>query len=366
MINKKILHVISSLKVGGAEQILFDILESLKDNFEHEVVFFHDGPVRKRIEELGIKTTKITGLINIYDPIFLYRFVKKTINFKPDLISSSLWAANLLSRIFGKILKIPVINAIHALPIFEGKFRNKIDNISLKLATKVISVGETVSQELILKSLVNEQDLVTIQNGINYHSLVKKFKDFGLDKNDLGFKLDNIIIGNVGRFIKAKNQDLLIQAFKNINIEYPHTRLLLVGVGPEEQNLRDLAKGLGIENFVTFIVGQPAYKYLTIMDIFALPSKFEGLPIALLEAMACGLPTIVTGKNNSHEIINPLENGLIIETDNINQLSHAIIKLILNPELKNKLALNGQNHIQQNYNITLMTNKYRNLFNKLS
>ncbi len=362
----KILHVISSLKLGGAEQVLYSILDSHKDNVEHEVVYFHDGPIREKIENLGIKTTKITGLIVNYDPVFLYRFFKKIVNFKPDLISSSLWAANLLSRISAKILNIPVINAIHALPIFEGKFRNKLDNISLNLATKIISVSNNISQELLAAKKIAPEKLETIQNGINILDLQEKFTNSNITKNSLGLTEKNIVIGTVGRFIGEKNQDKLIKAFSIVHKKNPDSRLLLVGVGPLEQNLRELTKELNLEKSVIFIVGQPAYKYLPIMDIFALPSRFEGLPIALLEAMTCKLSVIVTGKNKNHEVVQDLQTGLIIEADNIEQLSDSIIELILTPELKNKLAKKGQDLVKEKYNISLMSKKYQDLFNKLA
>jgi glycosyltransferase involved in cell wall biosynthesis len=282
-----------------------------------------------------------------------------------------LWAANFFSRIFGKLLKIPVINTIHALPDFEGKFRNKIDNYNLKLATKVISVSENISRNILKQENINPESLITIQNGINIFDLERKFELAmqAKTRNNLNYKnilQNNLVIGTVGRFIKTKNQDLLIKAFKIINQNYPDTRLLLVGLGPEEENLKKLAKQLNLENKIVFIVNQPAYNYFQHMDIFVLPSKFEGLSIALLEALTCKLPVIVTGKNKIHEVIQDQINGIIIEPDNIQELSQNIIKLIKDNNLRFTLSHNSKLTVQENFDIQKTAHKYKNLFNKLA
>lgn len=367
----KILHVISSLKTGGAEQVLFNILDRLKDDFEHQVIYFHDGPFKEKIENLGIKTTQISGLICNYDPLFIYRFIKKIVSFRPVLISSSLWSANILSRIIGKLFKIPVINAIHALPQFEGRFRNFIDKRTLNLASKIISVSENITDIILANNLSLKNKIITIKNGVNLEELEYKFKTYGLTKKDLNLQ-SHFVIGTVGRFIKAKNQDLLIKAFKKINIKYPHSRLIIVGIGTEEQSLKDLISTLNLEDKIKLIIAQPAYKYLPAFDCFILPSKLEGLSLALLEAMAAHLPVITTGIITplatqiiiNHEIIINNQNGLVIRPNSIEQIISSIETLILNKELTQKLAQKGYNTIKTDLKSSIMSQKYKIEFDK--
>jgi len=108
----KLLHITSSLKMGGAESLLCDLIKNMDhEMFEHHVIYFHDGPHSVCLKELGIPIYQIKGLISLYDPLFCTRLYKLVKKIKPDCIHTLLWVANVSGRIIARLLKIPIASA---------------------------------------------------------------------------------------------------------------------------------------------------------------------------------------------------------------------------------------------------------------
>src|SRR5579859_5390998 len=100
---KKVVHLISSLKIGGAESLLYDLIVGLgNQDYEHHVIYFHHGPHVARLEQLGVSTYQVRGIITLYDPIFFWRLARLIKKLKPDVIHSALWAANFAGRIIAR------------------------------------------------------------------------------------------------------------------------------------------------------------------------------------------------------------------------------------------------------------------------
>jgi len=150
----KVLHITTSLKTGGAETVLVDLIRNLdKASFENIVICFYDGPNGEKLEKLGVKVYKIKGLICNYDPIFLIRLFLLIKKIKPDTIHSLLWASNILSTVIAKVLRIPVACAIHLANNFEstGKnsfFRNVLDRVVLPKANAIIAISDKMVGDL--------------------------------------------------------------------------------------------------------------------------------------------------------------------------------------------------------------------------
>jgi len=132
----KIFHIITGLKLGGAEASLYNLLTYLSQNYkdQHEVAYFYSGPFVKKIEQRGIKTHQINNQFFTYDP-WAYLYLKKLIqHFQPDVLHSALWSANIFARLLSKQLNIPLMCDLHGNTIDEGKFRNYLDKLTVRCA----------------------------------------------------------------------------------------------------------------------------------------------------------------------------------------------------------------------------------------
>jgi glycosyltransferase involved in cell wall biosynthesis len=144
---------------------------------------------------------------------------------------------------------------------------------------------------------------------------------------------EGVLIGNVGNFTAKKDQRSLLAALSGPGtISQAH--LALIGLGPLEEELRRTAAELGVASRTTFLGSRnDVFELLPLFDLFGVSSQFEGFPIALVEAMATGLPCIATAVGGIPEIIRPGENGLLVPPGDHLALRAAIEQMMLDPEL---------------------------------
>ncbi len=347
----KILHVITSLKMGGAEAALFSFLAYTIKNYssQHQVAYIYDGPYVEKIRALGIPVYCIRGWFLSYDLgtyVKLCRLVKA---FGPDIIHSSLWAANLLSRALAHRFSLPLISELHGdCRHVSARWKNWLDleTISGLKHQRIVAVSDCVAQayqQTIINSIKDRysrdqvsQQLIIIKNGIDATALRQRAKENPLSRSELGLNHDDFVIGSVGRLEAIKSYDLLLQAFKLV--AQSNMKLCLIGDGAERTKLEQLACSLGIKDQVLFF-GQriDAYRFYELFDCFALSSQTEGLSLALLEAMAFGLPIITTHTSISHEVIIDGINGLLIANNNSDAYALGIKKLYDFPELRSAM-----------------------------
>lgn len=359
MKKKKLLHIISSLKIGGAESLLVDMIRELDDEFEQHVIYFHPGPNVTRIEHQGIPVYRIRGLVSLYDPLFLKRLYGLVKSIAPNCIHTSLWAANFFGRIIAKFLKIPTLSVVHLGVNQDGFFRNILDRYTFFLATRTVAVSDDVAQTVEKKGFLKRGHIQVIRNGIDVEYLVQHGRRLCYTLAKLGLDKEHVVFGSVGRFIPRKNYTLLLSSFSQVHGLYPEARLVLIGTGPEEGRLRKTADELGIHDLVRFVVGELAYGYFPLFDCFVLSSLQEGLSIALLEAMSFGLAPIVTVAHEKHEVIKSGENGICVPLNDAKSLSLSMGMLVGDGKLRESLGRKAYESVAKDYSMGRMINSYR-------
>jgi len=363
-----VVHVTSSLAMGGAETVLYNLIDKLgSDEFEHHVIYFHGGYYVQKLQLLDVQLYQIKGAFSLYDPIFFVRLLRCIKKIQPNLINSLLWAANVSSRIAGTLLRIPVISTFHNNVEQDGMTRRFFDRLTLPLATKLVAVSDGVARSVLSSDRwTPAHKMQIIHNGVDVQMIHNKKQNNTITRTAIGLTENNFIIGSVGRFHPVKNYDLLLESFALVAQQHAHVRLVLVGQGQQEQQLREQAKRLKIEDSVVFVVGKVAYDYYSLFDCFLITSDKEGISIALLEAMSCSLPCITTHTDSKHAVIDSGHNGLIVPAGDKNKIVQSLCRLITNSTLCEKLALSGYETVQKYFSLHLMVDQYRNIFRQES
>lgn len=346
----KILHIITSLRIGGAEVALFNRLKAMSgNNLDHLVICFYEGPIVEQIRGLGVDVWVVKGLLRGYDPVGFFRVYKIAQRFNPSIIHTALWAANIVGRLLGLILKVPVINELHGNVAHEGILRNVVEQLSCRAATKIVAVSHSVqsSYELkIMTSLSNSkrseiaQRLITITNGIDRQDLLARIAAFPLSRTELGLTSDDFVIGAIGRLEKIKSYEVLIRSFaallERVPLRRASIKLVMVGDGSERFFLEQLVAALHLKQNVLFLgYRMDVYRLYSIFDCFALSSQSEGLSIALLEAIALGIPVISTHANGPHDAIVSGKNGLLVPPNDIPAYAEGLLGLMQKDIVKN-------------------------------
>lgn len=209
--------------------------------------------------------------------------------------------------------------------------RNIIKNIlrpfSKKYATDYFACSELAGRYLFGDKTFDQGKVKIIHNAID----LDKFK-FDLEarkklRKEFGIKDNTTVIGHVGRFVQQKNHTFLVDVFKEYHKKNPDSKLLLIGTGPLEEKIKDKVEKLNLSDFVLFL-GQreDTNKLYSVMDVFCLPSLYEGLPVVGIESQSAGLPIIFSNGVTREVIIS--KNAKIVEAQEVKAYIKKIDKII--------------------------------------
>jgi glycosyltransferase involved in cell wall biosynthesis len=347
----RIAYIIASLKIGGAEVALAQLAPRIKEK-GHDVIvaFFHDGPIRARLEAAGITTYQITGLCNRYDPLAWWRLYRWLQVNQVDVLHTSLWSANIIGRIIGHLLNLPVVSDLHGNCQAEGWLRNWGDRLTAGFSAVTIAVSNSVAQAY-QKLIIKKQPikLITIPNAIDTSKIINAPEQASLHRSEFNIPVDAFIVGAVGRLEPIKGYELLIEACALLPA---NTYLLIIGDGSCRQELEKLARDKGIaERFLITGFRSDAFRFYQLFGCFAIASHSEGLSLALLEAMATGCPVVTTNQTSTHDVLTHGTTGLIITKRSPAAYALLLQTLIDNAAYRHQLGRAAQQLVCQLHDI---------------
>lgn len=361
----KILHAISSFRTGGAEKLLIDIT---RQHYQTK-----NEKINVCIINNAFDSHMVLELKNYANVYFLERkegdksikYIYKFIKLVKELDIDILHCHNRFSYKFSMIAKIILRNIKLVYTIHGTNIYNNIHDIYVKLdrilLSKFIAISTDVKSNIVERG-VKEEKIELIYNGID----VKRY-NLGNKKNNN----DTIVIGCVARLVpEIKGQDVLIRALYEVKKYYPNVKCKFAGDVPIEkgikkeknrENLQSLANELGLEKNIEFlgnIIDVP--QFLQGIDIFVLPSRYEGFGLSIIEAMSSKIPVIASNIDGPKEILKNGKYGLLFETENEIDLSKKIISSIESNE--EKAVDIAYQYVNENYSIKNMYEKYFNTY----
>jgi glycosyltransferase involved in cell wall biosynthesis len=359
----RVLYIDSGEGIFGGGQIsLLELLANIDTTkFLPLVIVSEEGKLKKEVKKLGIECALLPmprfKWLNPF-PFFagfwrIFNIVRKQ---KIKLIHSNTSRAALYAGPVAKILSIPLIWHVRVPPSDI-----LLDRFLVLFSSGIITVSQAVKRRFVwLKKDIVE----TIYNGVD----ARKFSP-GLAQDDLRKKFhiesEDIVIGAVGRLSPEKGLEYLISAIREVVNVYPRTKVLLVGDGDEKYRLflQEKMKDLELSSHI-ILAGfyEDVPQILRCLDIFTLPSLFEGFNRSLLEAMACALPVVATAVGGNVEIIQDGVNGLLVPPSNPGALAFAITELLKDKEKARKMGLEGKLLVGENFSIDINVRKTEKLY----
>ena len=370
----KILYIYPSLGVGGAEELRLLALQRLqqRDTYEIKVCCIEKlGEIGEKIRDLGIEVfclNKKAKPNNLSATLSLLKYLLRN---KFDIVQTSLFHANFHGRIAAALARVPIIISeehsehyqYRSLKFLPYIWSDKILSIFTK---KIICCSQNLMDSIAKLEGLPEKKLYLLLNTFNADKL-KVTKSPGELKAELGLFDNELVIGNVASLSYRKGQDLLIKAFKIINDRLPCTRLVFVGdeVCEFKQGLLRLVSEFGLEGKVLFLGQRPnVADYLNIMDVFVLSSRFEGIPLVLLEAMYMQIPVVAARVGGVPEAIRDGKNGILTEPGNIASIANAVIKFLNDKEKRLKLSGEARRTVLEDFNAERHINRLENLYSE--
>lgn len=351
----KILYVITRAERGGAQMHVRDLIAHLPSGFSAAIATGETGFLCDEAAKLGVPVRVVPELTHPIRPIKDFRALVAIARLirreAPDLVHAHTSKAGLLARFAARLTATPVVFTAHAWSFVDGMPRLQrwisipLERLAAVPATaKIITVSEANSVLAIRKSIGNEKRLVRIWNGVPDVP--------GRAVPGAGHGVTLIM---VARFAPPKDHLLLLQALVEVK---GHWRLLLVGDGPTRLHVQEAAVDLGLADRIEFLgLRDDIDELLAGADVFILPSKWEGLPLSILEAMRAGLPVIATDTGGVAEAVTDGVTGYLTPPGDIVKLSERIQQLISSPELLAGMALAARRRYEDDFRIEIMVRK---------
>ena len=333
-------------------------------------------------EQQGIKVHYIhmeREISLLKDILGLCRFIIFFIKERPSVIHGNTPKGSLLSMLASWIVRVPVrIYMCHGLRYqgctgFKRRLLMQMERISCKCATHVICVSKGVSEVLIEDKITNKRPIL-IWNGsvrgidTNKFDPKKDFDKVGLKKK-LGINAGDFVLTFVGRIVKDKGINELVEAFVVLSSLHPNMKLLLIGRMEMTGNPISEQTKETIQCNPAIIATGPQSdipSFLSITDLFVFPSYREGFGLSLMEAGAMGVPSIATNIIGCSEVIEEGKTGLLIPAHSSSAIVEAVERLYNDKELYDTLRLNSRDSIVNRYEQKALWNMYRDYYVRLA
>jgi glycosyltransferase involved in cell wall biosynthesis len=291
----KILYYIYGLNIGGAESFIFNVLTKI-DMKKYHIDFILQSEKNENAKLIDLARNKGCHFFYI-EPFFNnpiksckeLKQIAKDYNILHVHINAMI---NISPILIGRQLDIPVIVHSHNTSSNKGNIGNIIHFFNRAIWNKKIcrvSCGKEAGRWMFCK-----KDFQVIDNGINLNSyrFSNEYRNELRNKYQIGE--NDVVIGNIGRFVEAKNHKFILECFVLFQKQHENSWLVLVGDGELKEELENKAKEMQIKNVIFTGNIHDAYKYYSMFDCMLFPSIFEGLPFTLIEAQASGLPIVAS------------------------------------------------------------------------
>ncbi len=362
----KVLHTIRQGKIGGGESHVLTLVQELdKTRFEPVVLSFTPGPMVDELNKMGIETHVIYtergfdfGKFGIIKKFLQDNKIQLVHNHGTRATSNLWWAC--------KKLGIPMLYTVHGWSFHDDQsFVKKNARIASEafLTRKVdVTISVSYSNQETGRGCIKGFQSKVIRYGID----LKKFNADGVVSNireHYKVNPNHVLIGYIVRMDVQKDPINMIKAYKQVCDARKDVTLLMIGEGPLKAETLELIKTLGIsDRVIVDNFRQDVPNVLAGIDVYCLPSLWEGLPIGMMEAIAMRKCVVVSAVDGSKEIIKDGENGLLVTPQKPEELAKALIKVIDDADLRAKLGQNALKTVQEEFNAVTMTRKIENLY----
>jgi glycosyltransferase involved in cell wall biosynthesis len=350
----KILYVITCADRGGAQVALLDLVSNLPAGYEAVVAAGEDGFLQQGCDRGGIPFRRIRGLVRRIDPIndilALMRLVSLIHRERPDLVHSHTSKAGLLARIAAWITGTPSVFTVHTWSFDDGVRRLlrwiavPLEKFAALFGGPIITVSDANIRKGLRWSIASKDRMVRIWLGLPDLKLPAKSK-----------KRSQVTMIMVARFVEQKDHELLLRALAGVSGNWA---LQLVGNGPTLDKTQALATELNLNERIQFLGERSDVpELLAQADIYILASKWEGLPVSILEAMRASLPVIANDVGGISEMVKDEVTGFLASAGNPDHLRLRIQMLIDSPQIRINMGRAARRNFEENFQIDVSVRK---------
>lgn len=348
--------------IGGITNYILSLSRALGAKNVHTIVSTSGGDMEKELSLSGIPHRKLDMDTKFeFGPKVLksaFRIAHIIRSERIDIVHAHTRVSQVACRLASSMTGVPYVTTCH------GYFRKRMRGVFDTWGSKVIAISEAVKSHLRSDLGVDIGRIEVIYNGVDTARFLKRYPEDAV--RDLKKALDlgrGPVIGTIGRLSSVKGQKFLIGAMPRIISDMPEARAIIVGDGPEAEDLKNLARSLHVDRYIRFVPGDSdTPKFLALMDVFVFPSVNEGLGLSLLEAMAYGLPCVASEVGGIIDIIKSASCGMLVPIGDKEAIAGAALKLLNDPALRLAMGKNGRSVVMEKFSLDNMADRILRLY----
>lgn len=349
----RVAHLIGSLQVGGAENQVVQLASHLPaDRFETHVITFSEREGGFRAALPAHVRYWCMRYRRRSAPLGWWRLYKYLRDNKIDVLQCHMYSAALPGVIIGRLAGVQVVlTTEHGKNSWKTWWHHAIERWLITPLTDFrVAVSEDIKRLRIAQDGVPASKIGVIDNAVD------------TDVPQVDPSRPVAIIGSLGRLVDAKDYPTLIQAMRQLREAGREVRAVIAGEGEERQGLQALIQELDLEDHVRLLGVQPAAVFFRGIDLFVMSSCREGVPVALLEAMAHGLPIVATRAGGIPEVIRDGVDGLLCPIESPDELAQAISKMLDSQQLRYDCATAARRRVVERYGVEQAGLRWQQLY----
>jgi glycosyltransferase involved in cell wall biosynthesis len=362
----KILHLITSLEVGGAQHgLLLGLPRFDPDRYEHVICSITDRmQMAAQFRRAGIQVHTL-GLRRKTDLTVALRLRSLLKQLRPDILHTYLLHSNVLGRIVGRLVGVPAVIGSERTIGQAGRLGRFITRLTNPL-TDAVEVNSEIGASAVEHDLgVSPEKIELVRSGIDLNAYGGSLRRTEI-RTEFGLTDDQHLVLYVGRLRPVKGVEYGIRSFASATERHNNMHMAVAGEGEQLDYLRNLANELGLGEKTTFLgVRNDLPDLLSAADSVLMPSLNEGFPRTAIEAMAAGKPLIATRVGGTPEAITDNETGLLVPPADIDAMANALVELVGDPGLQSRLGTTGRKRAMQTYSIDNYVSRLDGLYRQL-
>ena len=378
----KIFHIVTRLMVGGPSIQTILLTEGLtKNGFQCTLIYGtedpHEGNMRHLAQSKGMQPIVLPELGKQINPkadlialVKLYRLIKREM---PHVVHTHLTKAGVLGRLAAKMAGVPVIvHTYHGYSLaYYGWVKTRIfleiDRLMNSLSDKVIAISSSMCEELVESYGIVKRDQATvIPVGLELDSLSECHTLKGQFRRELGVSPTTALVGIISRLVPVKNHKLFLSAAKEVTKQFSDIMFLIIGDGELRHELEEYTEKLKLGKWARFLGWRrDLTRIYADLDCAVLTSNSEGTPVSLMEALSARCPVVATDVGDVKEVVEDQETGYLVESNNIEALSNAIISVLHNPDKAQRMSEQGRQIVTSKFASSRLVSDVRKLYMEL-
>lgn len=365
----QVLHVITGIDVGGAENHLLRLTTGLIEaGYDVTVAYLKgDGELAEEFRAAGCIVRQI-GIRVDADPLGFARLCRHVYREDYDIVHGHLFHGNVYGVAAATVAGVETVvcSKHNDPPFWDRQPYRTIHDLTLCRADRVLPISDHVRSYLLETTSVDPSIVRTVRYGLDPTPFDNVDPDTVTAIKAEFVTGDQPLIGTVARFTEQKDVGTLLAAFARVLKAYPAARLVLVGRGEQEDELRAQTAELEIEEEVTFAgFRDDVPALMRAFDIFVLPSRWEGFGLVFLEAMAASTPVIASDVSAIPEIVRDGETGILVDPGDVEGFADAIEILLADPELAELLGETGRQRLESQFTESRMVSEVHDVYETL-